>query len=527
MTFSTAQFLREQRDEIVRVWEASVAEESQRIALTGSVLRDHVPELVSELADWMETANERDAGPPMNAASVAHSASRLEHGFELGQLIHEVRLLRNAILSLLLARETTEQEGHSRGMATRVVELARLNMGLDFAIAEGVEWFVEERERRLLTLANREIQLAREADRRKSDFLAVLSHELRNPLAPILNGLHIIDRAEPGSEPARRAREIVHRQTRHLTKLVDDLLDTTRLAHGKIDLHREHFELKQLASATFDDHREIFARRGVAVSLEMDPAPASIHGDPIRIAQILSNLMQNAAKFTPTGGQVSVAVHTEGGYALLRIRDNGVGMERDALKEVFEPFVQGRQNIARQQGGLGLGLALVKGLIELHGGSVSARSAGVGRGSEFIVTLPLAPASPPTTPAPLPEPGQREPRLILIIEDNIDGGDALAQMLELWGHQVHIARDGESGIALASDLKPDIVLCDLGLPDIDGYAVARALRADGSLHATRLIALTGYAQPDDRQRVLEAGFDAHLAKPVPLDELDELLGRRI
>jgi signal transduction histidine kinase/CheY-like chemotaxis protein len=411
-------------------------------------------------------------------------------------------------------------------MRERVIELARLNAGLDFAIADAVEWFVSERERRLLALAHREVELAREADQRKSDFLAVLSHELRNPLAPILNGLYVLDRAAPGSEPAGRAREVVYRQTRHLTKLVDDLLDTTRLSHGKIELHCERVELGDLARSTVDDHREIFQQRGLSVSLEVAPGPVSVEGDPIRIAQVLSNLIQNAAKFTPVGGKVSVAIQADDDHAFLRVRDNGVGMAQDVVAHVFEAFVQARQDVARQQGGLGLGLALVKGLVELHGGSVSAHSAGVGHGSEFLVELPLATRSPAPASGPRPETNPPPSRLILIIEDNMDAGDALAQMLELSGHRTRVARDGQSGIALAREIKPDVVLCDIGLPDMDGYEVARQLRADEGLSALRVVALTGYAQSEDRQRVRQAGFHAHLAKPATLDDLNELLARQ-
>jgi signal transduction histidine kinase len=320
-----------------------------------------------------------------------------------------------------------------------VTELARLNTGLDYAITDAVEYFVEVRERRLLD-TNREAQLAREADQRKSEFLAVLSHELRNPLAPIHNALHILGRTAPGSEQGQRARDVIHRQVVHLTRLVDDLLDSTRISRGKMELHRERFDLREVVRDTSDDHRAIFEQRAVALRLEVPAGPVWIDGDPTRISQVLGNLLQNAAKFTRAAGSVSIAIHTSEGRAALHVRDDGAGMEKAVIERAFEPFVQGPQGSARQAGGLGLGLTLVKGLVELHGGSVSAHSGGAGTGSEFVVDLPLAPVPPirgALTRAP--------PRLVLIIEDNVDAAETLAEVLAFYGHHPRIAHDGTSG----------------------------------------------------------------------------------
>jgi signal transduction histidine kinase len=521
LVLATARFIREHRDKILREWEALVASEPRKVTLSGAILRDSVPELLNELADWLE-GSEGPGGARMRAAAVAHAAQRLEHALELSQLIHEVRLLRVTILRLLLAAES-EQQGHEHtsGMGDRVVDLARLNTGLDFAITDAVEYFVAVREQRLLELANREAKLARESDQRKSDFLAVLSHELRNPLAPIHNALHILDRAAPGSDQGQRARDVIHRQIVHLSRLVDDLLDTTRIARGKVKLHRERFDLRDVVRGTSDDHRAIFEQRGVALRLELPAGPVWIDGDPTRVSQVLSNLLQNAAKFTRAAGSVSVAIHASEGRAALRVRDDGAGMEQGVLERVFEPFVQGPQGFARQPGGLGLGLALVKGLVELHGGSVAAHSGGAGTGSEFVVNLPLAP--PPSAAPSARSSPSAPPRLVLIIEDNVDAAETLAEVLALDGHHPRVAHDGTSGVALALELKPDVVLCDIGLPDIDGYEVARTLRSNGALPRTRLVALSGYAQPEDRQRARSAGFDAHLPKPPPLSELNAIL----
>lgn len=518
---STPALLREQRDRIVAEWEAKVQAGAPIVDLTGALLRNHIPAFVDELVDWLEGTD-----PPGTAAvrlaAVTHADDRIEHGFQLAQLIHEIRLLRETILRVLLDWEALADISNTSATATaeRVFVLARLNTGLDWAVADVVTHFTAERERRLADLANHEIALAREADERKTAFLAVLSHELRNPLSPILNGIHILECAEPGTEQFLRAREVIRRQTGHLTRLVDDLLDITRISHGKIELHRTRFDLRDVVRATCDDHHSLAEQRGLALRLDVAAGPVWIDGDPTRIAQVLGNLLQNAIKFTPASATICVTIGVNAERASLHVRDEGIGMEQAESERVFEPFVQAAQDTARTHGGLGLGLALVKGLVELHGGSVSARSAGLGHGSEFVVELALASPSPAgtvETSAPSPS------RLVLIVEDNADSGDTLAQVLELSGHSVRVARTGKSGIALAQDLKPDVVLCDIGLPDMDGYEVARALRTNADLALTRLIAISGFAQPEDHKRAKEAGFDGHVAKPPPLDKVNAIL----
>ncbi|ABS26558.1 ATP-binding protein [Anaeromyxobacter sp. Fw109-5] len=357
----------------------------------------------------------------------------------------------------------------------------------------------------------------READRRKSEFLGVLSHELRNPLAPIRNSTLILERAPAGSPAAVRAREVIQRQTEHLSRLVDDLLDVERIARGKVQLSRTRLDLRDVVRKTCDDHRSVLEQGGVEMRLDLPFGPVWVEGDATRISQVVGNLLHNAAKFTAAGGRVEVEVASREENGLIAVRDTGAGMIPEDLERIFQPFAQGEQGLARTEGGLGLGLALVKGLVELHGGSVRARSKGPGRGSELTVRLPLAAAGATT----LRRRGRAEtaPRRILVIEDNLDAGQTLADLLELEGHRAHVASDGREGIALARELKPDVVLCDIGLPDMSGHDVARALRSDATLRSTRLIALTGYAQPEDRQRAREAGFDGHLPKPPDLEEL--------
>jgi len=365
-------------------------------------------------------------------------------------------------------------------------------------------------------------QLA-DANRRTSEFLAVLSHELRNPLAPIRNSLYLLDRAPPQSEQAVRAKAVIDRQVDHLARLVDDLLDVTRISRGKVTLDRSRIDARDVVRQTCEDHRTLFAERDVDLRVEVGE-PAWIEADPTRVSQVIGNLLQNAAKFTPDGGSTCVSVAAVDGRAEIRVVDSGIGIEPELLDRMFEPFAQAERGLARTQGGLGLGLALVKGIVELHGGSVSARSAGPHRGSEFTVVFPASP--PPAAPVAGARVAPAERALdILVIEDNRDAAESLVEVLRLTGHRVRAAYDGRSGIAQARELPPDVVLCDIGLPDVDGYEVARTLRAEEALRGTRLIALSGYAQPEDARRALEAGFEAHLGKPAPLDELTELIAR--
>ncbi len=362
----------------------------------------------------------------------------------------------------------------------------------------------------------------RDSDRRKSEFLAVLSHELRNPLAPIRNAIYILDHADATSVQSARAKDIIRRQTEHLARMVDDLLDVMRMSRGTIQLKRQRIDLVDAVRKATDDMRSLFERGGVELRVEHSVGAAWVDADATRIAQVLANLLQNSAKFVPPGGAVDVNVAAAGGRARLRIKDTGIGIEPRLLARMFEPFAQADQGLARATGGLGLGLHLVKSLVELHGGSVAVHSEGVGRGAEFVVSLPLAAIDAASERASTIA-GAGAGRDVLLVEDNADAADTLAEVLTLLGHRVRVARDGASGLVLARERKPDVILCDVGLPDMDGYEVARAVRGEDSLRGTRLVALTGYAQPEDLQRAVEAGFDAHLAKPPDPEALARAL----
>jgi signal transduction histidine kinase/ActR/RegA family two-component response regulator len=375
-----------------------------------------------------------------------------------------------------------------------------------------------------ITDRKRAEEALRDADARKAHFLGVLSHELRNPLAPIRHSIHLLDRAPPGSPQAAHARAVLHRQTEHVSRLVDDLLDVTRVSRGKIRLQRERLDLAGVVRRTCEDLRSIFDQSGIALRLVLAPGPLWVDADPTRIAQVVGNLLQNANKFTPAGGEVTVRLAAAGDRAAITVRDTGIGVEPSLLARMFEPFAQEDRSLARTRGGLGLGLALARGLVELHGGRVAAHSEGPGRGAEFTVTLPVVEAPPASDAPQAPHaPPPVAARRVLVIEDDPDAAQTLGEALELEGHTVEHARDGATGVALAHARRPDVVLCDIGLPDLDGYEVARALRNDAGLRGTRLVALSGYAQPEDVDRAREAGFDAHLAKPAPIESVTSAL----
>jgi PAS domain S-box-containing protein len=362
----------------------------------------------------------------------------------------------------------------------------------------------------------------RDAARRKDEFLAMLSHELRNPLAPIRNSTYILRHAAPGSDQARRAQGVIERQTQHLTRLVDDLLDVTRIARGKIELRRERVDLREVVLRAADDFRLLLDDRGVTFRAALPDAKVWADIDVTRITQVVGNLMHNAAKFTRRGDEVTLSLKVVGAEAEFRVRDTGVGIDAALLPTIFDAFVQGERTMARTQGGLGLGLALVKGITELHGGTVSVESAGDGKGAEFIVLLPVEGPTLAPRQALLGLKRRDVCRRVLVVDDNADAADSLADVILMLGHAVEVEHDGPSAIAKAHASPPDVVLCDIGLPGMSGYEVAKALRAAGQ-NGMQLFALSGYAQPEDVQRAIEAGFDGHVAKPCDPEQIERLL----
>ena len=366
-------------------------------------------------------------------------------------------------------------------------------------------------------------QLYREtadASRAKDEFLATLSHELRNPLGAIANAVAALDRrGAADEEPAARLRQIIHRQTRHLTRLVDDLLDVARATAGKIALQRQPIDLSEAVGSCLALLRESGRTRGHRVTLRAESVV--VNADPTRLAQVITNMLDNAVKFTPAGGTIDVDILRDGQDAVFRVTDTGIGIDPAMLPRVFDLFAQAEQPMDRSAGGLGIGLTLSRRLVEMHGGAIGAISDGRGRGAQFTVRLPVETAG---TPPPSPTaPGPRRSRSVLIVEDNDDARDSLQLLLEALGHRVMTAADGPRALVLAEHHAPDVVLIDLGLPSLDGYAVAQALRSTPNGRSMTLIAVTGYGQAEDRRRSKEAGFDAHLVKPASEGLLSSLI----
>ena len=359
-----------------------------------------------------------------------------------------------------------------------------------------------------------------QADARKNHFLGVLSHELRNPLAAIANSIFLLGRRGEPSDEEVRGLETIERQMRYLTRLIDDLLDVTRISHDKLHLQREPLDLVPLARDVLGDFRAAAGAAGVALDASLPPGPVFVDGDRTRLAQVLGNLLSNAIKFTPRGGAVQLRMHAEAGSVSVHVRDSGPGIDAAIVPRLFQPFSQGDPGLARPHGGLGLGLALSKALAKLHDGTVRIANPGE-PGAELVVTLPVTAKRPAAGDAPPPP--SRRARRILLIEDNDDAAETLRMALCLEGHQVDVARSGTEGVEKARILAPEVVLCDIGIPGLDGFEVARALAADPRLRGTTLIALSGYATAEDRARTAAAGFDHHLAKPVPLDALFTLI----
>lgn len=370
----------------------------------------------------------------------------------------------------------------------------------------------------------------READRRKDEFLATLAHELRNPLAPIRNALRLM-KTSPGEDagPAAAEVEMMERQVRHLSRLVDDLMDVSRINVGKIGLRKGRVDLGSIVRTTVEANRAAVAERGHDLTVSLPTEPLELEADPTRLEQIVSNLLLNAVKYTDPGGKISLEAGREEGQVVLRVRDTGIGIEADMLGKVFDLFVQAERRLDQSQGGLGIGLSLVKTLVDLHGGSVSARSGGPGAGSEFIVRLPGPdPSRVDGGPAPRPAAVGAEclPRRqrILVVDDNLDAANSLAKLLRrLYGQDVRVAHDGLAALDEARSFHPEVILLDLGMPGMDGYEVATRLRSQPEFERIFLVALTGWGKDSDRRRSKEAGFDRHIVKPVDPETLGGLL----
>ena len=369
------------------------------------------------------------------------------------------------------------------------------------------------------------------ANDRKDEFLAMLAHELRNPLAPIRNAVQVLKMVGPDEPRINRARDIVERQTVHLTRLIDDLLDVSRITQGKVALKRQRLTMAGVVDRAVEASRPFIEARGVDLDITQPSEPLAIDGDPVRLVQVVSNLLNNAAKYSDAGGRIAIDVSKttddEGEHAQLIVRDQGIGISAELLPYVFDLFTQGEPSLDRSQGGLGIGLTVVRHLVGLHGGRVEANSGGLGAGSEFIVRLPLADRAPAANAASAAEPAavpvEAKALRILVVEENHDSGEILSVMLQLAGHETHTALDGAEALEAARTFQPQVILCDIGLPVMNGYEFAARLRQDDAFNETYLVALTGYGQHEDQRRARDSGFDHHLTKPVEPTALETLL----
>jgi PAS domain S-box-containing protein len=395
-------------------------------------------------------------------------------------------------------------------------------LGIGVVVAD-----ITERKRLEEALRQRAEELA-EADRHKDEFLAILSHELRSPLAPLRHALQVMRlRGSDRRNASNWARDMIERQVQHIVRLVDDLLDVSRITRGKMRLHKEEVELAAVINQAVQSCRPLMETRSHHFTATLPDQPVYLEADPTRLEQVVTNLLNNAAKYTHAGGQVTLTVERTGTEVELRVKDTGVGIPPEMLTRIFEPFTQAERSLEHSQGGLGIGLTLVRRLVELHGGCVTAHSAGPGQGSEFVIRLPALSRRPvsaveevrPAVLAPVSVP----PRRVLVVDDNTDTAESLAMLLGIWGHEVRVVHDGPTSLEAAQAEPPQVVLLDIGLPEMSGYEVAQRLRSLPGLERTLVVALTGYGQEEDRQRSRAAGIHLHLTKPVDLDELRRVL----
>ena len=361
------------------------------------------------------------------------------------------------------------------------------------------------------------------SDRAKDEFLATLSHELRNPLAPLRNSIALLRRAGATDDRTGKIHTVMERQVNHLVRLVDDLLEISRINHGELSLRKERVALAEVVKNAIETSHPLIEAAGHELVVDIPAEPLWLQGDPVRLAQVLSNLLNNAANYTEAGGHIAVEVGREGGQVAINIRDNGMGMEPEAIPLMFEMFSRGNRDSGRNQGGLGIGLALSRRLANMHEGTLEAHSDGPGKGAAFTVRLPLAEAQGDAGSAKAAEGTALGRMRVLVVDDNVDAGDTLALVLDTLGAEVRVARGGQEALALFADYRPSVVLLDIGMPGMNGYEVAEAIRTQFAHHPAKLVALTGWGQEDDRRRAKEAGFNHHVVKPAEIEALQQLL----
>jgi signal transduction histidine kinase len=484
------------------------------------VLLDHLPTFLWELGRSL--VEEGDPSPSRQARSAeVHGDQRWVTGWSISEVVRDYQLLRLVLVEYL-------EEALDRPLASREA------MALGVAVDDAIEVSVAAYAACQAAAASGGDEKAAEPPAPTADgvynVLAFLGHELRNPLAPLGNAIHILHLVSGDPAQVESTLELMQRQFRHLTRLVDDLLDVPRLAQGKLSLKRERLDLAGVVRSCAEDRKAGMAEAGLRLVLDLPAGPVWTTGDATRLCQAVNNLLGNAQKFTDRGGEVRVGVKADPGRHLaeVTVRDTGIGIEPSFLPKVFETFMQAERSLDRSRGGLGLGLALVKGIVELHGGAIRARSEGPGTGAEFIIELPLLSVDCPTDKASTgrsADPGG--PRRVLVIEDNRDSAESLRLYLDLVGHEVTIRHSGPDGLAAAESVDPEVIICDLGLPGMSGYAVCGELRRNPRFRGTPLIALSGHGSGGSQENALAAGFDLFYLKPVNPEVLAQAIGDQV
>ena len=422
--------------------------------------------------------------------------------------------------------ESVAVEALKRGAQDYLVKGSYSPEGLRKTVEDAIERVAIRRE---VARQRRELERlyeeARESDRRKDEFLAMLAHELRNPLAPILNAVQVLKFRGDDRPTLDRMCGMIDQQLHHLCRLVDDLLDVSRITRGKIHLRTEVVDLGFMVDRAVENSRAEIEARRQSLTLRVPDRPVRIEADPTRVDQVVLNLLSNASKYTDPGGAIAVAVALDGEEVAVSVEDNGIGIAPEMLPRVFDLFTQVDGSLDRSRGGLGIGLTLVKRLVEMHGGRVEARSGGLGRGSTFTVRFPVAWAAAEVESArpPGPDPARVGPLRILIVDDNVHAAESLAIVVQLWNHDAQVANSGLDALAIADEYRPDLVLLDIGLPGMDGYSVARSLKSRPGFADVRLVAMTGYGREEDLRRSELEGFDRHLVKPIDFDVLESIL----
>jgi signal transduction histidine kinase/ActR/RegA family two-component response regulator len=513
--------LAERTADILSRWSDAVSQDPAQPAarhhLRGEELTDHLPQLLESLIGALRG----EAPNAVTDRGAEHGHQRRVIGYTAAELLDEIRVFRQFVMATIdecrdqIDRDTAAEAG--RRLLDLIDESAHASVVQYLREAEA------ERDLARMRLEERNAQLDA-ANAQKDQFLSVLSHELRNPLAPIVTAVQVLQRIKPSDPLSERQLAIIERQATHLGKLVDDLLDVNRIAHGKIDLQPRIIDFQDPARLAIESSRAAIAARQIALHVDMPADPLRVFADPTRVVQVITNLLVNAGKFTETGGRIDVRMWREGGQAALSVRDTGIGIAPETLRRVFDPFSQADTSLQRQSSGLGLGLVIAKGLVEMQSGRIDAASEGLGCGAEFTVRFPLALAAARfREPQPNEEHVPVAVRRVVLVEDNDDSREALGAALELLGHEVLYAASGEEALQLAGARQPDAFIVDIGLPGMDGYQLARSLRRLSGTRLATLIALSGYGSRADKARALHAGFDFHLTKPADVQKLHALL----